>query len=149
MQMLETANSMFGPGFVWLVHFRDRWMKQGASLAVMNTYIAGSPLPAAHYRKQSVDLNNQASKDKALLESALEPKMAPKESREATFQNRGSMAQVPPGGLAVTPLLCVNTWEHAWMFDWGVTGKEKYLESWWDCIDWEVVNMLYYRKGAI
>ena len=140
--MLETANSMFGPGFVWLVQHRDRYSKKGQSFAVMNTYIAGSPLPGAHYRKQSVDLNNQASKDEAILESALSPKTAPK---EASFQNRSTKLHVPPGGIAVNPILCVNTWEHVWMFDWGIAGKEKYLESWWESIDWDIVNATHHR----
>jgi len=43
------------------------------------------------------------------------------------------------GGADVVPVLCVNTWEHAWMVDWGVAGKRKFLEAWWDRIDWEQV----------
>ena len=143
--MLDTAMSMFGPGFVWLVQRRDRNSMKGKSFAVMNTYIAGSPLPAAYRRKQSVDLNSQASKDKALLESAMENTALPY-SKDSVFQNRVNQTLNPPGGVIVHPVLCVNTWEHAWMFDWGVAGKEKYLESWWDCIDWNVVDATRHRS---
>lgn len=38
------------------------------------------------------------------------------------------------------PLLCVNVWEHAYVVDYGVTGKGDYLERFWDNIDWNVVN---------
>jgi Fe-Mn family superoxide dismutase len=38
------------------------------------------------------------------------------------------------------PLLCVNVWEHAYLIDYGVSGKADYLEKFWDNIDWNVVN---------
>ena len=138
-QMLATASSMFGPGFVWLVHRRDRYTKGGGGFAVMNTYIAGSPLPGAHYRQQSVDLNNQASKLSA-IDSAMQPKKPSMPSKESSFMNRAARLSIPPGGIAVTPVLCVNTWEHVWLHDWGIAGKDKFLESWWESIDWDVVS---------
>ncbi|EMR10949.1 hypothetical protein PNEG_01094 [Pneumocystis murina B123] len=39
----------------------------------------------------------------------------------------------------LVPLLVVNCWEYAWIHDYGVFGKEKYLRCWFDCIDWELV----------
>lgn len=44
------------------------------------------------------------------------------------------------GGYSGQPILCVNTWEHAYLRDYGVGGKRAYLERWWDRIDWEVVE---------
>lgn len=38
------------------------------------------------------------------------------------------------------PLLCINVWEHAYIVDYGVTGKAEYLEKVWDNIDWNVIN---------
>lgn len=43
------------------------------------------------------------------------------------------------GGADVTPVLCVNTWEHAWVGDFGVAGKRRYLEGWWERVDWDEV----------
>jgi Fe-Mn family superoxide dismutase len=43
------------------------------------------------------------------------------------------------GGAEFVPVLCVNTWEHAYLLDWGMKGKREYLEAWWDRIDWETV----------
>lgn len=52
-----------------------------------------------------------------------------------------------PGALDVQPILCVNTWEHAWMMDYGIAGKEEYLERWWDRINWDVVFDNYNAVG--
>ena len=51
---LATAESMFGPGFVWLVQTNDTSF---GSLRILPTYLAGSPLSGAHHRRQSHDLN--------------------------------------------------------------------------------------------
>jgi Fe-Mn family superoxide dismutase len=51
----------------------------------------------------------------------------------------------PPGGAAkVTPLLCLNTWEHVWLRDYGIGlagqgGKKAFAEAWWEAVDWESV----------
>jgi len=43
------------------------------------------------------------------------------------------------GGAEVVPVLCVNMWEHVWMWDWGVKGKAAFLSQWWERINWEEV----------
>ena len=52
---LATADAMFGPGFVWLVQLNESAASN--PLRILPTYIAGSPLSGAHYRRQSHDLN--------------------------------------------------------------------------------------------
>jgi Fe-Mn family superoxide dismutase len=125
---ITTADAMFGPGFVWLVQTND---PQVGSLRILPTYLAGSPLSGAHYRRQSEDLNThnadsyQALNKVGTFGSAAKQNNAPKK---------------PLGGVDVVPLLCVNTWEHAWLKDYGVKGKRAYLEAWWDKIDWDWVR---------
>ncbi|EAT89087.1 hypothetical protein SNOG_03882 [Parastagonospora nodorum SN15] len=120
--------AMFGPGFVWLVQTNDA---QLGSLRILPTYLAGSPLAGAHYRRQSHDLNThnadsyQALNTVGTFGSAAKQNLQPKK---------------PLGGVDVVPLLCVNTWEHAWLHDYGVRGKRQYLEAWWDKIDWNWVR---------
>jgi Fe-Mn family superoxide dismutase len=51
---------------------------------------------------------------------------------------------LPPGGAHLTPLLCVNTWEHVWLPQYGfgadgVGGKKDFLLNWWRAVDWEAV----------
>ena len=111
---------------------------------LLTTYLAGSPYPGAHARRQNRDLNTEN------LQSAADY------YRQTTVQNNVGSFGAPAsrgmsmiggdgedvrryGGADVVPILCVNTWEHAWLFDWGVGGKRQFLEHWWDRIDWNVV----------
>jgi superoxide dismutase, Fe-Mn family len=125
---LATAEAMFGPGFVWLVQTTDTSF---GSLRIIPTYLAGSPLSGAHYRRQSHDLNThnvdsyQALNKVGAFGAASKQNMGPKK---------------PLGGVDIVPALCVNTWEHAWLHDYGVKGKREYLERWWNKIDWDMVR---------
>ncbi|EON66696.1 hypothetical protein W97_05942 [Coniosporium apollinis CBS 100218] len=145
-EFIATAASMFGPGFVWLVRRRHRVSAEQFQILV--TYLAGSPLPGAHWRQQSLDMNTQSPQSLGGLSA---PSNLP--SQLTTVQNSvGSMGQysaqgqaqklTPPGGADVIPVLCVNTWEHVWLRDWGMGGKEMYLNRWWDRIDWSVASDL-------
>ncbi|KAL5121798.1 hypothetical protein ACEQ8H_000013 [Pleosporales sp. CAS-2024a] len=124
---LTTAEAMFGPGFVWLVQTNDT---RPGSLRILSTYLAGSPLSGAHYRRQSHDLNTHSVDSYEKLNNV-------GSFGSAAIQNTGP--RKPLGGIDVVPLLCVNTWEHVWLRDYGVRGKMRYLEAWWDKIDWDWV----------
>jgi Fe-Mn family superoxide dismutase len=137
---------MFGPGFVWLVKTRQTSFQ--SSFRILSTYIAGSPLAGAHFRRQGVDQNTQSA---ASASSSLSPAEMAKMGQpvnsvgamgaHSAGYNKGP--KVAYGGIEVTPLLCVSTWEHSWLRDWQITGgKENFLTAWWDRIDWEVVNTL-------
>ena len=43
------------------------------------------------------------------------------------------------GGSDHYVLLGVSTWEHSWLRQEGIGGKEAFLHKWWDRIDWEEV----------
>ena len=140
-QMLDTANSMFGPGFVWLVKRKNRSYAKSYSFAVMNTYIAGSPLKGAHHRLQSLDSSSRQMADFDDLANAhIANKTDPRSLQGLRSKNEIKRVQTPPGGIEVIPTLCVNTWEHVWLPDWGIKGKEKFLEAWWETIDWDTVK---------
>ncbi|PYI28668.1 manganese and iron superoxide dismutase [Aspergillus indologenus CBS 114.80] len=124
LDFLATANAMFGPGFVWLAKNLER----EGMLHVFCTYNAGSPYPAAHSRRQAVDMATHTPDDPVGNQYA--------GAMGAHSPNQKIMA---PGAIDVQPILCVNTWEHVWMMDYGIAGKEEYLERWWDRINWEVV----------
>lgn len=120
---------MFGPGFVWLVQSNEAGTRR--PLRIVATYLAGSPLSGAHYRRQSEDLNTHNPDSYQELNSVGSFGPASKQER------RDKKAL---GGIDVTPLLCVNTWEHVWLTDYGVRGKEKYLNDWWKKINWDIVQ---------
>lgn len=127
-EFVITASAMFGPGFIWLV-------KAGpADYRLLPTYLAGSPYPGAHWRAQRQDMNTVGNHDSA----------------RDYFQNQAHGARkragsLPPGGIELEPLLCLNTWEHAWLLDWGFGaggqgGKSAFAEAWWELVDWQKVS---------
>jgi Fe-Mn family superoxide dismutase len=97
-----------------------------ASYRVLTTYLAGTPYPGAHWRQQPQDMNTVSANGSAsgFLRST---------QRAQQVGNR------PPGALEVVPLLCLSTWEHTWLRDYGIGGKKAFAEAWWNAIDWETV----------
>jgi Fe-Mn family superoxide dismutase len=119
---------MFGPGFVWLVKDKNR------KYHILTTYLAGSPWPQAHYRKQATDMNTE---DEDMRRVKRGP---PVNSAGAHSQP----SKLGPGGADIIPVLCLNTWEHVYLPDYGVGaggigGKKAYAEAWWETINWEFV----------
>ncbi|KAI9751304.1 MAG: hypothetical protein M4579_006120 [Chaenotheca gracillima] len=126
-EFIATASAMFGPGFVWLVKLNDL-----GQYRLLTTYLAGSPYPAAHYRQQPTDMNTQSQQSMGGLSNK-------PFARQQSPQNSPGFAskRLAPGGVNLLPIVCVNTWEHVWLRDWGIGGKKWYLEQWWDRIDWD------------
>ena len=161
--MLATADTMFGPGFVWLVAQKEygmaaavqAWTTQAQSsqlkLKLLVTYLAGSPYAGAHWRKQGQDA---MTTDFNVRPGETGSQMA---ARNSSFVGLGYMSQhkpsaykgtslLPPGAADVIPLVCVNTWEYAWLPQYGIGGKDQYLERWWYSIDCKVVEDNYKRR---
>jgi Fe-Mn family superoxide dismutase len=132
---LDTAAAMFAPGFVWLVWCKDVEGPQSGrtkgAWRILTTYAAGTPFPEAGYRQQGIDTNNAspASYEKYQATNALG-------SFGSHSQLGQAAAKIPPGGTSVAPVLCVSTWEHSYIYDFGLNGKQKYLNDWWNTIDW-------------
>ncbi|KAL9581379.1 MAG: hypothetical protein Q9212_003932 [Teloschistes hypoglaucus] len=169
---LATADSMFGPGYVWLVKRNQDLKNDRMGLSILATYNAGSPYPGAHFRQQALDMNTantgvvgdmspygyakmmKGENDENPVRGDLKPyatgagtgkpNSAPAYTGSAgSFGSQSKISQeMPrraPGGALVDVLLGVSTWEHVWLRDWGVAGKRRFLEAWWNKIDWEVV----------
>ncbi|KAJ8070429.1 hypothetical protein OCU04_000803 [Sclerotinia nivalis] len=133
-EFVITASKMFGPGFVWLM--KDRF----DNLSLLTTYLAGSPFPGAHYRRQTKDMNTETDN----LTDFHRQRLAGPPVNTVGAHGALSRDRKPPGGIELTPILCVNTWEHVWIPDYGmgvdnVGGKKVYVENWWNVIDWAVV----------
>lgn len=124
--LIATANAMFGPGFVWLVRHKNRSnaIMMENELSILTTYLAGSPLPQAHYRRQEQDYNTMMGAG----------------SFGSTSLFPGKESKIAYGGADIDILLGVNTWQHVWLMDWGVGGKKQFLEGWWNAIDWDEVE---------
>ena len=154
MSFIANAGAMFGPGFTWLVARKEAFGNQTPPLAILNTYLAGSPYPQAHYRAQNQDLNT--------AEGAVAGTNAPTwalrqqgEGRSAVGLQgvgfgssflRGTKGMTAPGGQDLQVLLCLSTWEHVWLPDYGIGGKTEYLERIWEHIDWSRVESNWSEK---
>lgn len=133
LDFLATASAMFGPGFVWL----GKNLEREGLIQIYCTYNAGSPYPAAYARRQGVDMATEAQDTPVGNQHA--------GSMGAHSKNSNPLA---PGALNIQPILCVNTWEHVWMMDYGIAGKDEFLERWWNRINWDVVSENYHALQA-
>ncbi|KAI1504409.1 Manganese/iron superoxide dismutase, partial [Biscogniauxia marginata] len=133
-EFLAVAMGMFGPGFVWLIKNSNT-----SEYRILATYLAGTPYMAGHWRRQPVDMNTQGG---ATVLDWLERAQTGSGAANGAIFQKGA-----PGGIDVIPLLCLNTWEHVWLRDYGVNasgieGKRIFVESWWQCINWNRVEHL-------
>ncbi|KAK3715735.1 hypothetical protein LTR37_006960 [Vermiconidia calcicola] len=138
--MLDTAAAMFGPGFVWLVWARDvtsPTVRRG-EWRILTTYLAGTPYPEAGYRHQGLDMNTSNAATYAAYQAAEPVNTAGKFGPYSKTGKESGM--IPPGGVHLMPTLCVNTWEHTYIYDFGLPGKRKYLADWWEAVDWGTVE---------
>ena len=149
---IASAAAMFGPGFTWLVARREPMANTMQShLRILNTYLAGSPYPQAHFRAQSQDLNTSDAGTAMAGDTAhvwAAGQVAQGASGVGLHGVRGPGAgfgrsqrgYLAPGGQDLQVLLCLSTWEHVWLPDYGVGGKRAYLERIFDHIDWAKVE---------
>lgn len=136
-EFVVTASSMFGPGFVWLVKTKDD------RFSLLTTFLAGSPYPGAHYRRQTLDMNTEDSSNPT-VSASIRSKIAGPHANQVGAYGQLSEKQMAPGGIDLTPVLCLNTWEHVYLRDYGVGvfgsgGKKAFAQAWWHKIDWNVV----------
>jgi Fe-Mn family superoxide dismutase len=144
-EMVYTAAAMFGPGFVWLVKTSQPGLP--VAFKILTTYLAGSPYSGAHWRRQDVDMNTETG---SWNDTAIQTGRNYLDNSSYGAGNRRKPATAKrhehaPGGTDVHPVLCLNTWEHVWLWDYGFGanqggGKLKYAENWWNKIDWELVQ---------
>ena len=128
-EFLGRASAMFGPGYVWLVKLGRHEKK----LSILTTYLAGTPFAEAHNKLQSVDMNTRGAESNDKVVKAL--------FDITQGLRRQDDRQTGLGGAIVTPLICVSTWQHIWLADYGVysngiAGKDRYLNNWWRFADW-------------
>ena len=141
---LDTAASMFAPGFVWLVWCKDvEGTGSKGAWRILSTYAAGTPFPEAGYRQQGIDANTQSAASYEKYQAT---------NPVAAFGSHSlhgkNLSKIPPGGTSVAPVLCVSTWEHSYIYDFGLNGKRKYLNDWWEAIDWYRVEQRTPKEAA-
>ncbi|KAL2259899.1 hypothetical protein VTK26DRAFT_6268 [Humicola hyalothermophila] len=143
-EMAATAASMFGPGFVWLVKTSIPGMP--VAFKVLTTYLAGTPYPGAHWRRQDTDMNTSVSSwqpDGVAAGRSYLDRSAYGAGRPNTAAAK--KVEFAPGGIDLHPVLCLNTWQHVWLWDYGFGtgdkgGKFEFAQKWWKRIDWDQVQ---------
>jgi len=126
---LATANAMCGPGYVWLCKIRPT-TGSAHHFAILTTYNAGTPLLGAHHRQQPVDTNVH------------NPSSMPANTVGYMGQYAAKQTVALGAPVELFPVLCVSTWQHVYVRDWGVSGKREFLDAWWERVNWEVVDQL-------
>lgn len=111
---LTQAASTFSSGYTWLVH-----NNQDQKLYLMNTYGWGVP---PLFSTSELNAIRNMKKDNSV-------------------PSGGSIANERLD--SVIPLLNVSVWQHAYLHDYGVFGKRKYLENFWNSINWKHVEQRY------
>lgn len=137
-EMLDTADAMFGNGFVWLMKGTKT-----ADLKILATYNAGSPFKKAAPRRDDTDMAtvNIMNRPGMGTPRAEERDIPTGNTRAGSFGAYSANApQFFAGVLDMEPVLCLNVWEHQWIKDYGLMGKRAYLAAWWDRIDWQKVE---------
>ncbi|KAG0227917.1 hypothetical protein BGW42_002516 [Actinomortierella wolfii] len=140
------ALGLFGSGWTWLVE------DQHQRLVLLNTYNAGTP----HHRRRQQRFDQTAT-DLNFAQAAQNPR-----SGNSTFSaplsgpsgsSSSAAAAVAKDGNSsgsYMPILCISMWEHAYLTDYGVTraGREKYVDNFFETVDWDVVESRIFRVGG-
>lgn len=139
--LLNSNRAISGDGFTWLVarkvsnSHRDPMLSGTVEfdwLYVLNTYNAGSPFNFNKVGHMS-DLKKQLSK--------LQP--VEEETPPDTFQVKTVEEARESESYRETtyiPLLAIDASPKAWLTDYGVFGKDLYLERVWESIEWDIVK---------
>ncbi|SMN19694.1 similar to Saccharomyces cerevisiae YDR347W MRP1 Mitochondrial ribosomal protein of the small subunit [Maudiozyma saulgeensis] len=153
--LLNSNLAISGDGFTWLIarkykntfgNTSDPMSATAGSniqydkLFIMNTYNAGSPfnfdrsglmdqLKKEHLQSQSQSQTQTIDNEVSLLERA----------RRTAYDN----------DTVYIPLLAIDASPKAWLTDYGVFGKQEYLDRVWESIDWRVVEQRLPKKSAI
>lgn len=130
--LVSRADAMFGNGYVWLVQaipygnanngglrsIGNSASNNGGGLFLVNTYNSATP-----FAKQPLEPSSEDSHQNMRVNS---------------LSAQGKVADLgkPP---TLRPLLNVHGWQHVYLTDYGISGKRKYLENLFNCIDWSIL----------
>lgn len=163
--LLNSAHAIKGDGFAWLVaeaSYAESAVRGGAQadlsfskLAVMNTYNAGIVDDAVRLgqlsklHQQKLAREESAARrlhDRAEQPSSSSPSPSTTSSASSSSHDDTVLGTVEEAEEALlyldkrlVPLLAIDASMRAYVPDYGVFGKQAYLENVWACIDWSVV----------
>ncbi|CDO96371.1 unnamed protein product [Kluyveromyces dobzhanskii CBS 2104] len=126
--LLNSNSAISGDGYTWLVARQFKTADPSAikfdQLFIVNTYNAGSPFNS-----------NKAGSFKHLEESTKKKIDGYKADKLET-----TVDALVYSGTKYFPLLAIDASPKAWLPDYGVFGKQQYLDRVWESIEWKVVE---------
>lgn len=166
--LLNSAKGIKGDGTVWLVaqaFYSEKTVKneknQYTTLAVMNTYNAGivndsirsGQVTKLQQQKQAKadflkrkQLERQNAETEGKVEEVIEEEEGVEETKNESKTDDlvlGTVEEAEASALfldkKLIPLLAIDASPRNYLLDYGVYGKQQYLDNVWDCIDWNVV----------
>lgn len=146
--LLNTSLAISGDGYTWIV--ARRCIPNGSDsqstneiefdkLFILNTYNAGTPF---NFNKTGHmdELKLQYSKNLKTISEEPETE----EITNAPFLQNKSIEEARQTEAykktSYIPLLAIDSSPKAWLHDYGVYGKQKYLDRVWESIDWNTVE---------
>lgn len=155
--LLNSAKGIKGDGYTWLVaqpNFSETSLRNNSflsnpdphnnsnvkysKLSVMNTYNAG--IVDDSIRSGQVTKLNQQKQAKLTLNNEQES------STQDSNQDNTILGSIEEAEFAqlysdkkLVPLLAIDASPRNYLLDYGIFGKQKYLDNVWGCIDWNVV----------
>ncbi|SCU91820.1 LADA_0F12288g1_1 [Lachancea dasiensis] len=143
--LLNSNKAISGDGYTWLVARKVNTSQRESLVSgnvefdwlyVLNTYNAGSPFNFNKVGHMS-DLKKQLSKLKPVDEEAQADIESNPLQVKSVQEARDSESYK---STTYVPLLAVDASPKAWLTDYGVFGKEAYLERVWESIEWNIVE---------
>lgn len=151
--LLNSALAISGEGFTWLVARKvkqseiDMISSSGENkilfdkLFVLNTYNAGTPF---NFNRANIMTNlrkTHENKTKETTKAKEEENLSEAdEFKKSLKEIRRLKNEAVEEDLAYIPLLAIDASPKAWLHDYGVFGKQKYLENVWNATEWRVVE---------
>lgn len=158
--LLNSAKGIKGDGSVWLVaqaSYSDLTVhkdeNQYNTLAVMNTYNAGfvndsirsGQVTKLQQQKEAKGEFLRKQEADAAKDSTTDAKVTPDSTSTAkNALELGSVEEAEAAALfmdrRIIPLVAIDASPRNYILDYGVFGKQPYLDNVWDCIDWSIVS---------
>ncbi|KAI5967200.1 hypothetical protein CANMA_003257 [Candida margitis] len=118
-KILTMAENAYGQGWIYLVEDKTK------NLQFLQCNNEG--MPYYFGKRQQLDLNGGI--DEFTFNSL------------ANLQTRASNEEVAQQQEEqYLPILAINYWDYMYVEDYGVTGKNEYLNNLWDHLNWDVIN---------
>ncbi|KAG0657908.1 hypothetical protein C6P45_002315 [Maudiozyma exigua] len=157
--LLNSNMAISGDGFTWLLarKYKNAFNNGSDNIAnqiqfdklfIMNTYNAGSPFnfDRAGVMEQ-LKKDHLKSQTDAQTQTQTQTQTTPIDSDLAMLENAKQTAY--DNETVYIPLLAIDASPKVWLKDYGVFGKQEYLDRVWEAIDWKVVQERLPKKSAI